>query len=57
MRLQQESWWRATYVAEIPGGGQKARILSDWVLDFIFGRDPISLSPGTPALSRKNAIH
>jgi len=47
--------WRATYLAKMPGAGQKARILSDWVLDLIFGRDPISLGPGTAALSRKNA--
>ena len=48
--------WRVTYLTKMPGAGQKARILSDWVLDLIFGRDPISLGPGTPALSRKNAI-
>ena len=48
--------WRATYLAKMPGAGQKARILSDWVLDLIFGRDPVSLGPGTPAIARKNAI-
>jgi NADH:ubiquinone reductase (H+-translocating) len=48
--------WRATYLAKMPGAGQKARILSDWVLDLIFGRDPISVGPGRPALLRKNAI-
>ena len=35
--------WRAIYLAKMPGTGQKARILSDWVLDLVFGRNPIAI--------------
>ena len=48
--------WRATYLIKMPGMAQKARILSDWLLDMIFGRDPIIIGPHTPALERKNEI-
>lgn len=41
--------WRAIYLAKMPDAAQKGRILRDWVLDFIFGRDPISIGPGIPA--------
>ena len=30
--------WRAIYLSKMPGFGQRARILLDWVLDFAFGR-------------------
>jgi NADH dehydrogenase len=46
--------WRATYLVKMPGTAQKVRILSDWLLDMIFGRDPITIGPHTPALKRKN---
>ncbi len=35
--------WRAVYLAKMPGTAQKARIASDWLLDIVFGREPISL--------------
>ena len=35
--------WRAIYLAKMPGTGQKVRILSDWVLDLVFGRNPIAI--------------
>ena len=48
--------WRATYLTKMPGTSQKARILSDWLLDLIFGRNPVALSPRTPALASDNDI-
>jgi NADH dehydrogenase len=48
--------WRATYLTKMPGSGQKARILSDWLLDLIFGRNPVAISPRTPALTSGNDI-
>ena len=41
--------WRAVYLFKMPGTGQKARILSDWVLDLIFGRDPIATNASNSA--------
>jgi NADH dehydrogenase len=48
--------WRATYLTKMPGTSQKARILSDWLLDLIFGRKPVAISPRTPALASDNDI-
>jgi len=31
--------WRAIYLSKMPGMGQRARILLDWLLDFAFGRE------------------
>jgi NADH:quinone reductase (non-electrogenic) len=31
--------WRAIYISKMPGMAQRARILLDWLLDFIFGRN------------------
>ncbi len=31
--------WRAIYLSKMPGMGQRARILVDWLLDFAFGRN------------------
>jgi NADH dehydrogenase len=31
--------WRAIYLSKMPGVGQRARILVDWLLDFAFGRN------------------
>jgi NADH dehydrogenase len=45
--------WRAVYLAKMPGAGQKTRILSDWLLDFIFGRDPIAIRRDTSALTEQ----
>lgn len=36
--------WRAIYLSKMPGAGQRARILGDWMLDWIFGREPIPVS-------------
>lgn len=36
--------WRAVYLAKIPGAAQKVRVASDWMLDLLFGRDPIASS-------------
>ena len=43
--------WRAIYLAKMPGLGQRARILTDWLLDFAFGRPEAAL----PA-ERGNAV-
>ncbi len=32
--------WRAIYLSKMPGMAQRSRIAIDWVLDFIFGRNP-----------------
>jgi NADH dehydrogenase len=36
--------WRAVYLAKMPSVGQQGRILSDWILDIVFGREPVPLS-------------
>jgi NADH dehydrogenase len=38
--------WRATYLAKMPGAGQKLRIGADWLLDLLFGRVPFPVGPG-----------
>jgi len=37
--------WRAVYLAKMPGAAQRARVLADWLLDLLFGREPLSLIP------------
>ncbi len=36
--------WRAIYLAKMPGLGQQSRILTDWVLDVLFGREAAPLA-------------
>ncbi len=36
--------WRAVYLAKMPSLAQRGRILSDWILDVLFGRTPAPLS-------------
>lgn len=36
--------WRAIYLAKMPDFAQQGRILSDWVIDVVFGRTPAALS-------------
>ncbi len=31
--------WRAVYISKMPGMAQRSRILVDWALDFVFGRN------------------
>ncbi len=45
--------WRAVYLAKMPGLGQQSRILTDWVLDVLFGREPAPLASAGP--DRHNA--
>jgi hypothetical protein len=46
--------WRAIYLSKMPGMAQRSRILIDWILDFVYGRNvaefPIdrSVIAGTP---------
>ncbi len=40
--------WRAVYLAKMPGIAQQSRILTDWILDRIFGREPIPLAAAMP---------
>ena len=40
--------WRAVYLSKMPGMAQRSRILLDWVLDFIFGRNAAELPLGRP---------
>ncbi|MDQ2775699.1 MAG: NAD(P)/FAD-dependent oxidoreductase [Acidobacteriota bacterium] len=47
--------WRAVYLAKMPGARQKARILSDWLLDLIFGREPISLDPSASDIEKSES--
>jgi len=37
--------WRATYLAKMPGTVQKSRIVGDWLMDLLFGRDAVSQMP------------
>jgi NADH dehydrogenase len=39
--------WRAIYLAKMPSMSQRIRILGDWTLDWVFGREPIPISRGT----------
>jgi NADH dehydrogenase len=42
--------WRAIYLSKMPGLGQQARILGDWVLDLALGREPTPLvTPAVPS--------
>jgi NADH:ubiquinone reductase (H+-translocating) len=42
--------WRAIYLSKMPGIGQQARILGDWVLDLALGREPTPLvTPTVPS--------
>lgn len=36
--------WRAIYLAKMPGASQRVRILGNWTLDWIFGREPVPVS-------------
>jgi NADH:ubiquinone reductase (H+-translocating) len=36
--------WRAVYLAKMPSMSQRIRIVGDWTLDWIFGREPIPIS-------------
>ncbi len=44
--------WRAIYLAKMPGIGQQSRILTDWVLDVLFGRAPIPVASSRPETGR-----
>lgn len=35
--------WRMVYLAKIPGVAPKVRVMTDWVLDLFFGRDPVQV--------------
>ncbi len=37
--------WRAVYLAKMPGSAQKVRVLTDWLLDLVVGREPLALTP------------
>ncbi|WP_326640016.1 NAD(P)/FAD-dependent oxidoreductase [Streptosporangium sp. NBC_01755] len=39
--------WRAIYLAKLPGGERKVRVLADWLIDLAFPRD-ITLTPSPP---------
>jgi len=52
--------WRAVYLAKMPGLGQRARILTDWLLDFAFGRPDAALparGADAPAQVPQPAVH
>ena len=36
--------WRAVYLVKMPNLAQRGRILSDWIIDVLFGRTPAPLS-------------
>jgi NADH dehydrogenase len=46
--------WRATYLAKMPGAGQKLRIGTDWMLDLIFGRVPFPVGASIPERKLEN---
>ncbi|GAA1287746.1 hypothetical protein Psi02_70380 [Planotetraspora silvatica] len=42
--------WRAVYLAKLPGGERKARVLADWLIELAFPRDiALTPSPSRPA--------
>lgn len=45
--------WRATYLLKIPHWSRKARVLSGWTLDMLFGRS--ALETETPRLLRRHS--
>lgn len=47
--------WRSVYLAKMPGSAQRARVVTDWLLDLLFGREPLSLIPN--GAERQNAMH
>jgi NADH:ubiquinone reductase (H+-translocating) len=44
--------WRAVYISKMPGMAQRSRIVLDWMLDFVFGRNiaelPLDRSASAP---------
>lgn len=44
--------WRTVYLVKIPHWGRKARVVSGWTLDLLFGRN--SVESETPRLLRNN---
>ncbi|WP_371778054.1 NAD(P)/FAD-dependent oxidoreductase [Streptosporangium subroseum] len=46
--------WRAIYLAKLPGGERKARVLADWSIDLAFPRD-IALTPSPPSPGARSA--
>jgi NADH:ubiquinone reductase (H+-translocating) len=43
--------WRAVYISKMPSMAQRSRIVLDWLLDFIFGRNIAELPLDSPASS------
>ncbi len=39
--------WRTIYLAKMPGMAQRSRIMTDWILDAVFGRPAVPISTGT----------
>lgn len=44
--------WRAFYVSQMPGMAQRSRIVIDWILDSIFGRNIAELPVDRPVSTR-----
>ena len=48
--------WRMVYLAKIPGVAPKTRVVSDWILDLFYGREPVELggerTQATPSQAR-----
>jgi hypothetical protein len=45
--------WRGYYWSRVPGIGGKARVALDWLLNALFGSDPVQLKvdyPGTAGM-------
>ncbi len=40
--------WRLVYLSKMPGWSRRVRILSDWTLDLIFGRQTPAIPPESP---------
>jgi len=43
--------WRAYYWTRVPGIGGKARVALDWLLNLVFGSDPVQLKVDYPGAS------
>jgi NADH dehydrogenase FAD-containing subunit len=43
------AFWRAAYLAEMPGLAKRAQVLTDWLLDLAFGIEVVDLPLGARA--------
>ena len=47
--------WRMVYLSKMPGWRQRTRILMDWILDFVFGRNAAAAPAEKPSKGKAAA--